>query len=171
MGCEGFYFQNALPSSANKISNWQQLLLNEDKHIDSQYENSVGNCIYAPGNKHHNSSIKMINTISILNSAKSNNAQTITSITSAQKEKDFQTIMTENLSENKPLVFLREDDERDLYTKEEMLSLSERDFHTRLFISSAVYRNNCVWIRNHHSVASPSGVGASCARTMLLHSI
>eukprot|EP00551_Chaetoceros_affinis_P020353 CAMPEP_0203741204 /NCGR_PEP_ID=MMETSP0092-20131115/52743_1 /ASSEMBLY_ACC=CAM_ASM_001090 /TAXON_ID=426623 /ORGANISM="Chaetoceros affinis, Strain CCMP159" /LENGTH=180 /DNA_ID=CAMNT_0050627879 /DNA_START=100 /DNA_END=638 /DNA_ORIENTATION=- len=100
----------------------------------------------------------MIDTISILDSAKSNSARTITSITSAQKEKDFESIMTENLSENKPLVFLREDDERDLYTKEEMLSLSERDFHTRLFISSAVYRNNCVWIRNHHTdiVASSS---------------
>jgi hypothetical protein len=63
----------------------------------------------------------------------------------------LESVMTDNLDQNTPLIFLHPEDQRDLYTDEEVQSLSKRDFQTRLFITALAVQNNSLWLRNHHT--------------------
>jgi hypothetical protein len=65
------------------------------------------------------------------------------------KGSKLEDVMTEALSY--PLIFLHPHEDRDEYTDKEVKCLADRDFQTRLLMTSFVMQNNSVWVRNHHS--------------------
>lgn len=101
----------------------------------------------------------MIDNISLLmGSKKDNNESSIVrpstaavSSASELKLRQLEEIMEDALVENKPLVFLHHDDQKDEYDDDDLFALSQRDFQTRLFMSSLSVNMNSVWLRNHHS--------------------
>mmetsp|Transcript_27337 Transcript_27337/g.41154 ORF Transcript_27337/g.41154 Transcript_27337/m.41154 type:complete len:628 (+) Transcript_27337:80-1963(+) len=68
------------------------------------------------------------------------------------KLKHLEVAMRNQLVEyNNPLIFLHPHQERDQYTEKELSTLPQRDFQTRLFVSSVSFMMNSLWVRNHHS--------------------
>ena len=85
-------------------------------------------------------------------------SQSVMSMTSKDKRKNLEEVMSSNTQENKPLIFLHEgqQDQVTEYTDEQLAILPSRDFKTRLFIANLAYNYNSVWVRNHHSDAISS---------------
>ena len=64
--------------------------------------------------------------------------------------KELEQIMKDCISENKPLIFPDTTAELEEYDDDDVNALIQRDFQTRIFMSSLSINMNCVWLRNHH---------------------
>ncbi len=98
-------------------------------------------------------SLRMTDSISLSSGSKANlrSSTAVLSVKSISKLQELEQIITNNVTENKPLVFLHPESDRDEYDEDEVEALNLRDFQTRIFMSSLSINMNSLWLRNHHS--------------------
>lgn len=73
------------------------------------------------------------------------------SSTTGKKFEQLKEIMMDCISDNKPIIIPPSAFETEEYDEDEIYALRQRDFQTRIFMSSLSINMNSVWLRNHHS--------------------